>query len=312
MLAVSNGKEALLTCYCPVCSAEFKRQTGADPPVAAKVNWTSHVVDDNDLWLKWNTFRANDCFADYTRCLADVLRQHAPEVKIGYETIKTVDPEAGIYSYYSMQPCGAVSSYVYPRNFERPAIDYFMRATGLMGNREKESWMLNWIGGNGDLKVNGQAVAPPGEVRTQFWNMLGAGNRQLSYFIYGDPGSKWCIEGTPAMEELAKVGAVAKTVGPLFAVARPAPSQVAVLCAFSDFCGRMLPHTDGWWGAYNSLKHTFFGVLDANVSPDVIAEEELIAGQTAGYKVIVVPQLYYLRKSASTRCKNSRPPGERC
>jgi hypothetical protein len=294
---VTVGKEAALTCYCPLCREEFKRQTGLEAPSRTATKWPDSVVEDNDPWLRWNTFRVRDCYADFTRSLTDVIAQAAPQVKLGSFVVKNLNPVAGLYAYYHQAPCGAASCYDYPRATGADANAFFMRQSAIMGNRQKESWMLNWIGGDPSLAM-GTDTASPGEVRCQFWNMLAAGNQVISFFRYGEPGTKECIEGTAALEELGRVGGLAKQVGPLFVAARPAPAKVAVLCSFTDYCGSLLRDMSDWWNVRAALRTAFFAALEGNLSPAMVAEEELAAGQADDYRVIIVPNIRFLRRSA--------------
>lgn len=294
---VSVGKEKFLTCYCPLCREAFKQETGLEPPMRTKVQWAEAVIDDNDPWLRWNIFRVHDCYADYTKSLSEVIDHTASQVKLGSFVVKNLNPEAGLYAYYHMAPCGAVSCYDYPRATGMDANAFFMRQSGMMGNRQKESWMLNWIGGDPSLAM-GTDTASPGEVRCQFWNMLAAGNHLISFFRYGEPGTKWCIEDTEALEELGRVGGIAKKVGPLFGVAHPAAAKVSVLCSFTDYCGSMLRNIDGWWNVRAALRNAFFAAFEENLAPEILAEEELIAGQTGHYQVIIVPNMRFIRKAA--------------
>ena len=294
---VTAGKENFLTCYCPLCREAFKRETGLEAPIRTQVSWSGAIIDDADPWLRWNIFRVRDCYADFTKSLSEVIDRTAPQVKLGSFVVKNLDPQAGLYAYYHAAPCGAVSCYDYPRATGTDANAFFMRQSGIIGNRQKESWMLNWIGGDPSLAM-GTDTASPGEVRCQFWNMLAAGNRVISYFRYGEPGTKECIEGTAALEELGRVGAIARKVGPLFLAARPATAKVAVLCSSTAYFGSMLQNINGWWGVRAALRDAFFAALEENLSPEILAEEELIAGQAGNCQVIIVPNIRYLRRSA--------------
>ena len=306
---VSVGEEKFLTCYCPLCREAFKRETGVEPPVRTKVKWSSAIIEDDDPWLRWNIFRVRDCYADFTKSLSEAIGRTAPQVKLGSFVVKNLNPEAGLYAYYHMAPCGAVSCYDYPRATGTDANAFFMRQSGIMGNRQKESWMLNWIGGDPSLAM-GTDTASPGEVRCQFWNMLAAGNHIISFFRYGEPGTKECIEGTAALEELGRVGAIARKVGPLFLVARPAAAKVAVLCSFTDYSGSLLSNIDGWWNVRAALRNAFSAAFEEHLSPEILAEEELITGRVENYQVIIVPNIRFIRKAALAELENQAAKGK--
>jgi hypothetical protein len=296
---VNDKGKTCLTCYCALCTAEFEKQTGRKPPVEADVKWENPIVPDDDLWLRWNVFRVRDCYADYTKFLTDAAVQVAPEAKLGSFLVKNLNPVAGLYSYYTQAPCGAASCYDYPRAGLMDTDAFFMRESALPGSRQKETWMLNWIGGVSGESWNG--TASPGEIRCQFWNMLAAGNHLISFFYYGQPGTKSCIEGSDALDEVTRVGGVAKQVGPLLRVARPVPHKVAVLCSFTEYFGSLLKGLDEWWNVRASLRNAFFATLDENLPAGLIAEEEVVKGDAAGYKVIIVPNIRYLSRSAVSR-----------
>jgi len=118
---VSVGKERFLTCYCPLCCGEFKRETGLEPPDRTKVKWAEPVIDDDDPWLQWNIFRVRDCYADYTKSLSEVIGRTAPQVKLGSFVVKNLNPQAGLYACYHMVPCGAVSCWASMNSVHMPS-----------------------------------------------------------------------------------------------------------------------------------------------------------------------------------------------
>lgn len=301
MQSVSKGKDTLLCCYCPRCREAFKKQTGKDLPTAMQANWPTGVVPDDDPWVHFSLFRSRDCLGGLTRMLEEAKARVAPDVTMGTYTVKTFNPQAGYYGPGNFSRSSAVSSYTYPRAGLRDNEAIIQHELGVMGNRHKDAWLLMWIGGVAESEWT--KVASPGEVRLQFWNMLAAGSRQVSYFLYGTPGTgpQYCIEGTDALEELGRVGAVAKRVGGLYMLTRPAEVKVGVLASWTDISCRMARKVSDWWTARDVFRDAFFGVLDTGLVPLAVAEEELLAGEPKDLRAIVVPNVKYLRQGVIAR-----------
>jgi hypothetical protein len=184
-----------------------------------------------------------------------------------------------------------------------------------MGNRGKGPWMLfdftlwpGWIleqGGDGRWQLNlhkslteqqvGANLYPPGELNKIVWCCLAGGFKRLHLFELPEAGSREDVQGTADATVLQTWGHRARAYGQLLTALREPTRPVAILTSISTSA------FESGGGLHHSglTSQVLKDCLREHVPADMIAEEEILAGGLQGRKVLLLPDLQWLRTSVN-------------
>ena len=280
--------EHRLACYCDYCKNEFKKLTGFEAPLAPcpEILKTKGVVDDNDPWYIWMKFRSNNTYGGWNRSMEKAKNEIDPEIKFGPIPAgghaPVFRPGWGLNPPDNYGGIGLVSFYWYPeRKTSLPLMTH--SAGGMMGNRDKELWVIPQASLFNDPVVQLRAV------KNEFYYLLAAGVSGMSYFHYPP------MPGTAAWEEFKTFSKIGTRFGPLLLKLKKSPRQVAVL---ASYCNASFQWAQGRGG---NLPAIYSSLLKSHISADMIADEEVLNDILGNYKVLVLNDVDYLTESVYKR-----------
>jgi len=272
---------AKIACYCDTCRAGFKQKYGKDAPTTTKP--LKGVVPDDDPWLQWMRYRCEDDYGAYMAAMATACRQVDKHILVGtvhgWSEQPFVNLSSAIYPVYDQRPFPVVSSYCYP-TVVSPRMDFIgQRQIGRMGNRDKDAWMV------GEMIVGGYP-SPPWMVKQDFWNMLAAGYKLISFFSWWD---YHVLEKTDkkeladiAVAETAKCGKIKDWFFPTAYHWQDVPTRNACLYSFATDAAEIAP--DWRYGQQQEEVTAFYRLaLRRQLPLDVISEEEILGGILKNY-----------------------------
>jgi len=296
----SRGNTLDVSCYCEHCRADYRAETGENPPIAAAPK--AGIVPDNDPWIRWMRYRCQRDFGGLIDRIETAKNTVDPAIRIGlmhgFPGSPFITVRHGLYGPLT-QRTGVVSSYCYP--FLRlPAEDLIVHyELGRMSNREKELWML------GVLAVGGGTVTPPWQVRQNYWNMLAAGYKTIAYFGWYDMGSllespdpavrRRARESTDALRQC---GQHKEWIVPAARYWQLPPAPCALLYSFATDACDVSPvfHED----LHLTRVAAFYRqALAAGLPLDIISEEEVRAGILKQYKVVCLTDVRVLTEDVA-------------
>ncbi len=270
--------EAWLSCYCEHCLARYREAGGGEAPVTPEAR--VGTVPDDDPWLGWMRHRCADQYAGLIRAIDTARAAVAPTVAVGlchgwpdnpFSAVAT-----GIYGPLT-QPTAVVSSYCYPF-LRSPAADLICHyEIARMGQRDKEVWMLGLLAAD-------HTVAPPWQVRQNYWNMLAAGYRSIAFFSWWDC-FKIEAEGEPpqlarleaSLAALGECGRHAEWVLPVAQHWRVPPAGVAALYSFTTEAFDVAPRNHGHRHS-KAVCALYREALRRQVAMEIVCEEEICDG----------------------------------
>ena len=289
-----QGK-AWLSCYCEGCRRDFESRFGYAPPVTTEQRLGT--IDPADPWLEWMRYRCEANYGGFVRALAAAGAATDPDIAIGlchgwpdnpFSSVVT-----GLYAPLT-QPTDVVSSYCYP--FLRSAAADFIchYEIAKMGNRDKDVWMLGLFAA--DL-----TVAPPWQVRQNYWNMLAAGYKSIAFFSWwdyvkitegGDAVQKARLE--ESLAALARCGEHKDWVLPSAAHWEDLDAPYAALYSFTTEACDIAPVNRGNVHS-RRVCDLYRRALARQVPMKVICEEEVLAGALGRFETVCLHDVRVLR-----------------
>ncbi len=275
----------------------FKEKTGLDapvPPEIAKlgarfrdVGAIAHepgIVPDNDPWLQWNIFCTRDLGGAYNGALTQACAAAVPGMKVGPVPGGMQLPLwcQGQYPPHDFGPGGFnLLQYYYYLNYWQPTIgNLYWNEVARINNRDLELWAMP------DCAYQ----ESPAYYTNTFYLQVAGGVQGLNYFAY--------TEAKPvAWETLGKIGnTVVKPLYPFLGKLRPARTSVGLLLPYTQWCYNWLYPT--------TAIYPYANLLGAHVDVQPTCEEEVLSGDAAQYKVILLWRVQYLRQSVVTALEN--------
>ena len=312
--------------YSPSSRALFKEKTGRDVPEPSKQIASQPaampapgLIPDDQPWLQWYLFRCSDIRGNLPRIYEQAKRNVDPSLKMGAVRgamqFPFFCPEAGEYPPLFDAQYDAPASYAY-LYWVRQTEDYICHAAlAEMGNRGRGPWMLfdfagwpGWIlekGGDGrwqlalmkslqEPQTNGN-LYPPGALNKIMWCCLAGGYKRIHLFELPEAGSREDVQGTADEPVLQTWGARARAYGKLMVALQEPVRPVAILTSISTSAfepGGGLSHS-------GVTSQVLKDCLREHVPADMIAEEEILAGGLQGRKVLLLPDLRWLRQGVN-------------
>jgi hypothetical protein len=308
--------------YSPTARALFKQKTGQDVPQPSAASPSQPqdmpppgLIADDQPWLLWTLFRCSDIRGNLPRLEERAKNRVDPTIKMGAVSgpmqYPFYFPEGGRYPPLFDFQYDAPSSYAY-LYWVRQMADYICHgALAEMGNRGRGPWMLGdfsiwptWIleqapDGRWQLDLMNSLHAknvpgniyPPGALNKQIWCMLAGGFKRISMFHLPESGAFDDVQGTAVEPLLQTWGHRARAYGQLMTALQEPTRPVAILTSISTSAfetGGGLHHSGITSGVLKQCLH-------AHVPADMIAEEEILAGGLQGRKVLLLPDLQWLR-----------------
>jgi hypothetical protein len=281
--------EHLLACYCDNCKRKFKKLTGFDAPLAPseKVLKNKGVVKDNDPWYLWMKFRTGNVYAGWNKAMEEAKDTVDPKIKLM--------PAIGGWDVFSPQWClnppdtyrdiDIISFYHYPQ-LSRPCI-YFMSqaALGVMGNRNKDYWCIPQA--SDYAHVIKDPTAHTMLVRNEFYYLIAAGAKGMGYFHYPP------MPGLKAWEEFKNLSRFGTRFGQFLLNWKKQRPETAIL---TSYCNASYQWAAGGSHSKESEK-LYISLLKDHVSTDMIADEEILAGDLDKYKTLLLVDIDYLTES---------------
>jgi len=303
---IRKGDTMLWTCYCEHCRKAYRDRYGEEPPQLDGMKWTSPVVPDDDPALRFIVNRCKilgDYVANYEAAKASV----DPSLEIGMMMMRNVGVGYGQWPPYHFRPASVFSMYDYVSCSSIMMGYWTLYELGMMGNRNKKSWMLCEAKDVSRSVLEKREVPVPAwVVRSEFWNLLAAGFRVISLFSYGRGD---IFRGTATCEEIKRIGAVAKRAGPLFAEVHPKPAKAAIFASFPDFVQPDAPIV--WPQAKAKIEKLHLKMLISHIPAEIVSDDEAREGYLGRYDAVVVPNIAYIRQSALDALVQYRKSGGR-
>lgn len=280
----------------------FKEKYGYLPPRVQELEIPppGTIISDDDPWLNWTIFRADDYYAGFAAALREAKDEIAPQVKIS--PVHGIGdcyyrPAFGVSVPYDMRAVDYLRSYHYTSGWPRwrhPNLDFlFQTEMGRIGNREKECFLL---GGS----IGGEEVAPAWLLTNKIACLLAAGQNHVALATYAPWSNRsvtvWDVP--EARQALTEGGRKIAQLSPLLTRREFAPKEVALLVSLSTSA-----YTDALNEHPDSSKHrpgvrnTYHALLLAGVPAELVDETELLAGRADQYKALVLAEVDYLRQS---------------
>lgn len=313
-------------CYNESCKALFKAKTGLDVPMPSKDVSTQPaempamgLIPDNQPWLLWYLFRSSDIRGNLPRIYEAAKKRVDPSIKLGAVRgnmqFPFYCPHEGEYPPLFDAQYDAPGSYAY-LYWVRQTQDYICHsALAAMGNRGKERWMLpdfaawpGWIleqGGDGRWQLalmkslqeeqTSANLYPPGALNKVVWCCLAGGFKRIHMFQLPEPGARNDVQGTELAGVLQTWGARARAYGKLMTALQEPARPVAILTSISTSAFE----PGGGLGHSGVTSQVLKDCLREHVPADMIAEEEILAGALQGRKVLLCPNLQWLRQSVN-------------
>ena len=279
--------------YSDLARRTFKEKTGLDAPVPPELAkqglsvWggpgaIAHapgIIPDNDPWLQWNIFTTRDVGGGYNKALTDACAASVPGIKVGPVPGSMMFPlwEPGQYPPHDFGPGGFNLIYYYMYlNYWQPTIaNLYWNEVGRINNRDLELWAEPDCGGQNEMTYT----------RNTFFLQMAGGAQGFSYYIISTSGIDW--------ETLGKIGkTIVKPLYPFLGKLRPSRTSVGLLLPYTQFC----------YNVYYAVGavYPFANLLGAHVDVQPTCEEEVLSGDAARYKVILLWRVQYLRQSVVT------------
>ncbi len=312
-------------CYNASCRDLFKQATGRDVPQAdpktpnhPQVVPPPGLIADDQPWLQWFLFRCSHIRGNVPKIYMRAKNRVDPQIKMGavrgHMQFPFYTPATGEYPPLFDALYDAPGSYAY-LYWVRQTEDYIAHgALAAMGNRGKGRWIAidfayswcPWVlekGGDGRWQLNlnqsleggtGGNLYPPGALNKEIWCVLAGGFNRIHMFELPERGARNGLDGTEDERVLRTWGARVRAYGKLLAALQEPPRPVAILTSISTSA-----FTDGL--THSGITASVFkDCLREHVPVDMIAEEEILAGDLATRKVLLCPDLQYLRRSVAT------------
>ena len=240
------------------------------------------VIPDNDPWVLWLRFNAQDVLGNYNRLQADAVREATGgKGKIGsvcgggegaWGFVPYVDIASGQWPPYNFGASGFSMLCCYNYNLYRfPALtQMWWYELARMGNRDLEQFVMPETLG----------LRKTGHLQNCYLYMA-SGLDGLAYFIY-----EW--SSPAALEALREVGPVMRRYRKLIGALKPAPRTVGLLMPFENCCFNSLYPVEAQYAFCN------LSMAQAEVEP--VWPEELPA-RMKQYRVIVLHNVDWLTES---------------
>jgi hypothetical protein len=283
-----DPEQGRLACYCGYCTAEFKRLTGFDAPLALppEAAQKKGVISDNDPWYLWMKFRSSTTYGGWNASLEEAKNRVDPEIRFGPipagGASPVLNPPWALNPPDTYGALGMASYYHYPV-FGSCFRFLTLSAQAMMGNRDKELWVIaQGCDYGGEMN---DPVAVTQMVRSEFYYLLAAGAKGITYFLYSG------MTGTPAWEEFHDFSRIGTDFGPLLLSLQRAPAKVAILASYCNV-------SYGGGGGSGNLHRAF---ARAHLPVDFVADEEILAGHLTNYRVLILTGTDYLTQALCTR-----------
>gem|GEM_PF-3440038 len=279
--------EKLLACYCDYCRRTFRDLTGFDAPRAPApgVLERKGTVSDRAPWYLWMKFRSSYVYGGWNRSMEQAKDEIDPTIEFG--PIPAGGSSPVLNPGWALNPpdnyggIGMASFYYYPQR-GTPAKLLTLCAGARMGNRDNELWVIPQ--GSDYARTLNDPVLHKRLVRNEFFVLLSAGATGMTYYHYP------LMPGTAAWEEFKRLSRIGTEYGPLLGRLRPAPRPVAVL---ASYCNAAYQWAEGGGG----LPPIHLSLLHAHLPVDLVADEEVLAGILAKYRVLILNNIDYLTES---------------
>jgi len=273
----AGGKTAI-ACYCDYCVAQFKALTGLEPPRPDTCEKRSGIIPADDPLLQWMRYRCGTMHGGFIAEMRKAKDSVDPAIKLGlihgWSEQPFVNIAAGIYCPLSHAAADVVSSYCYP-NLRSPRMDLITEyEIAKMGNRDKQVWMLGIIGMN-------HTVWPDWQIHQNYWNMLAAGYRLISFFSWNDIVRAAEKGGTQqareAVEALTVCGKHKDWLLPVAAFWKVPPARNALLFSFTTEACNVMPEFRGR-EHLEDVTLAYRESLRRHTPMEIICEEEIRDG----------------------------------
>ncbi len=259
-------------------------QAGANFRSVGKVAREPGIVPDDDPWLQWNIFCTRDIGGAYNGALTEACAAAVPGMQVGPVPGNMQLPLwcQGQYPPHHFGPGGFnLLQYYYYLNYWQPTIgNLYWNDVARINNRGLELWAMPDC-----------AYQPsPSYYTNTFFLQVAGGAQGLNYYTY--------TEAKPvAWETLGKIGnGVVKPLYPFLGKLRPARTSVGLLLPYTQWCYNWLYPT--------TAVYPYANLLGAQVDVQPTCEEEVLSGDAARYKVILLWRVQYLRQSVVTALEN--------
>ncbi|HEY3416018.1 MAG TPA: hypothetical protein VGM23_03945 [Armatimonadota bacterium] len=307
-------------CYNASCRALFKQVTGLEVPETAdgrlpKIMPPPGIIPDNNAWLQWHLFRCSQVRGNLPKIYMRAKERACPQAKMGavrgHMQFPFFTPHTGEYPplFDALYDFPGSYAYLY---WVRQNQDYIAHtALARMGNRDKKPALLadfacwpSWIlapQGDGSWGLDllkslqtertGGYLYPPGVMNKEIWCLVAGGCDFIHMFVLPETGGPNDLQGTEQQAVLQRWGNRARTYGPLLTALKEPDRPVAVLASITASA-----FTDGLTPG-SLAAQVFKDCLHQHVPVDMIAEEEILAGRLSKVKVLLLPNVQYLRRS---------------
>jgi len=302
------------SCYCPYCRKRYQDKYGSSVPYLEKntsgkddapgqkriIHWDNHIVPDSDPALRFIVERCKSV-GDYIGNYEKARQEVDPSLEIGMMRQFSMYVAWGEWPPYGFKDAKVLSMYDYVSSGCLP-LDYITNYELVqMGNRGKKSWILmeavdifQQMKGKQDISV------PPWLIRSEFWNGLAAGYKNMGFYGL----ARLLEKDTVFSREVTRLGALSRKIGPLFGTIQPARAEVAILASFPDFV--QPDNINAWRPAFSRVNGMHNRLLTNGVPCEIVADDEAVAGYLKNYKVVIIPAVNYLRQSAYDSLKKYR------
>ena len=275
----------------------FKEKTGLEapvPPELAKlganfrdVGAIAHapgIIPDNNAWLQWNIFCSRDIGGAYNKALTDACVAAAPGMQVG-PVPGNMQLPLWCQGQYPPHDFGAdgfnLLQYYYYLDYWQPTIgNLYWNDTARINNRGLELWSMPDC-----------AYQPsPTYYTNTFFLQVAGGVQGINYYTY--------TEAIPvAWDSIGKIAnTIVKPLYPFLGKLRPARTSVGLLLPYTQWCYNWLYPT--------SAVYPYANLLGAQADVQPTCEEEVLSGDAARYKVLLLWRVQYLRQSVVTALEN--------
>ena len=303
---VKEQGETRWSCYCQYCRKRYQDAYASTIPYLGKntsgkddlpgqeriIKWNDSIIKDSDPALRFIVERCKSV-GDYVGNYEKALREVDSSLEIGMMRQFSTNVPWGEWPPYCFKNAKVLSMYDYVSSGCLPLAFIANYELMQMGNRGKKAWFL-MEGGDLEKEVarGEHEPVPAWLIHSQFWHGLAAGYKNISFYSL----ARLLDIDTNFSEEVTRLGALSRKVGPLFGSVQPARAEVAILASFPDFA--QPDNFDAWQPAFVRISEMHKRLLTNGVPCEIIADDEIAGGYADNYKVVIVPAIKYIRQTA--------------
>ena len=299
----------------------FKKITGSEPPKSKEVTVKKGIIPDDDPWARFVLFRCDEIYGKGNhKVMVDAKNEVAPWVKFGNVHGPMQDtfycPLAGLYPPVQQSVCDFIGAYTYYNQWREWKRYTTYGDLARMGKRNRENgrelFLATALHCSAGFKKTGEGsyeygsygdLASDWQFRNQFYQLLAGGFNGLWFYLWSDPrGGGIYPDPTYKPELMAEMKALGKIVeqyGPFLKSIHTSDKPVGIFVSITDsaygshFLNSGHKNDNGAW-----LNDT---LLKAHIPAETFAEEEVLEGILAKYRVVVVDDVIVMKQAIAKK-----------